>query len=206
MDETPTKIQIQNLQTAGWTSIEEQQLVKLNLGTKANPQYIKVNAQLAKEKIKELQMLLKEFKDAFTWTYKDLKGILPELAQHIIELDTLIPPAHQARYILNLNYVVVIKHDIDKLLITGFIQLIEKAPWLSTIVVVLKNNGKLRICVDFRKLNRVTKKKTLSLPFFDEVLNIITWYEAFSFLDGYSGYRQNSIAPEDKYKKKIITN
>jgi len=190
MDETPTKIQIQNLQIIGWTLIEEQQLVKLNLGTKANPQYIKINAQLAKEKIEELQMLLKEFKDAFTWTYKDLKNILPELAQHIIELDTSVPPAHQARYILNLNYV-VIKHDIDKLLIIGFIQLIEEATWLSTIVVVPKKNGKLRICVDFRKLNRVTKKRTLSLPFFDEVLNIITGYETSSFLDGYSGYHQN---------------
>jgi len=54
------------------------QLVKLNLGIKENPQYIKVNAQLTKEKTKELQMFLKEFKDVFAWTYKDLKGIPPE--------------------------------------------------------------------------------------------------------------------------------
>jgi hypothetical protein len=44
----------------------EKQLVKLNLGTKANPQYIKVNVQFTKEKIEELQMLFKEFKDVFT--------------------------------------------------------------------------------------------------------------------------------------------
>ncbi len=146
--------------------IEKQQLVKLNLGTKANPQYIKVNAQLAKEKIEELQMLLKEFKDAFTWTYKDLKGILPKLAQHIIELDTLVPLAHQARYRFNLNYVVVIKHDIDKLLITGLIQLIKEATWFSTIVVVPKKNGNLKICVDFKKLNRATKKNPYPCHFF----------------------------------------
>jgi hypothetical protein len=54
-------------------------------------------------------MLLKEFKDVFAWTYKDLKGILPELTQHRIELDTSILLAHQARYILNFNYVVAIK-------------------------------------------------------------------------------------------------
>jgi hypothetical protein len=54
------------------------QLVKLNLGIEENPQYIKVNAQLTKEKTKELQMFLKEFKDVFAWTYKDLKGIPPE--------------------------------------------------------------------------------------------------------------------------------
>jgi hypothetical protein len=49
----------------------------LNLGIEANPQYIKVNSQLVKEKTKELQMLLKEFKDVFAWTYKDLEGIPP---------------------------------------------------------------------------------------------------------------------------------
>jgi hypothetical protein len=70
---------------------KEQQLVKLNLGTKENPQYIKVNSQLTKQEIKELQILLKEFKDLFAWIFKNLKGILPKLVQHIIELDTSIP-------------------------------------------------------------------------------------------------------------------
>ncbi len=66
VDETPTRIQVQNLQITSWILIEEQQLVNLNLGTKANPQYIKVNSQLTKEKIEEFQMLFKEFKDVFT--------------------------------------------------------------------------------------------------------------------------------------------
>jgi hypothetical protein len=48
-----------------------------------------------KEKIEELQMLLKEFKDVFTLTYKDLKCKPPKLVQHKIELDTSIPPMHQ---------------------------------------------------------------------------------------------------------------
>ncbi len=98
--------------------MSKKQLVKLNLGTKANPLYIKVNAQLTKEKTEELQMLLKEFKDVFAWIYKDMKGIPLELAQHIIELDTSIPPTHQTTYKLNLNYATIIKHEIDKLLAT----------------------------------------------------------------------------------------
>ncbi len=53
VDEIPTKIQVQNLQIASWT-LTKKQLVKLNLGIKANPQYIKVNSQLTKEKTKEL--------------------------------------------------------------------------------------------------------------------------------------------------------
>jgi hypothetical protein len=65
--------------------------------------------------------MLKEFKDVFVWTYKYLKGIPLELAQHKIELDTTIPLAHQAGYTLNLNYVVAVKQDIDKLLVARFI-------------------------------------------------------------------------------------
>jgi hypothetical protein len=56
----------------------------LNLSIKVNPQYIKVNSKLIKEKTEELQMLLKEFKDVFAWTYKDLKGITPEFKHRLI--------------------------------------------------------------------------------------------------------------------------
>jgi hypothetical protein len=55
-------------------------------------------------------------------------------------------------------------------------------------VVVLKKNGKLKICVDFRKLNKVTKKDPYPLPFCDKVLNIIARYEAYSLINGYLGY------------------
>jgi hypothetical protein len=58
-----------------------------------------------------------------------------------------------------------IKHDIDKLLATRFIQPIEEATWLSPIVVVPKKNGKLIIYVDFMKLNKA-RKKSLSFVIF----------------------------------------
>jgi hypothetical protein len=147
---------------------------------------------------------LKEFKDVFAWTYKDLKTIPPELAQHKIELNTIIPLAHQTRYRLNPNYAIVIKQDINKLLAIKFIQSIEKATWLSPIVVVPKNNGKLKICIDFRKLNATTKKDPYPLPFVDEIMNTIIGYEAYFFLNGYFGYHQISIAPKDKYKTTFV--
>jgi hypothetical protein len=50
-----------------------------------------------------VEQLLKEFKDVFAWKYKDLKGIPPKLTQHRIKFDTIIPLAHQARYMLNPN-------------------------------------------------------------------------------------------------------
>ncbi len=89
---------------------------------------------------------------------------------------------------MNPNCLTAVEQDIKKLLATRFIQLVEEATWLSPIVVVLKKNGKLKICVDFRKLNKVTKKNPYPLPFSNEILNIVVGYEVYSFLEGYSGY------------------
>jgi hypothetical protein len=77
---------------------------------------------------------------------------------------------------------------------------------LSPIVVVPKKNGKLRIYIDFKKQNATTKKDPYPLPFTEEVLNTVTRYETYSFLDGYLGYHQISIAPKDIYKIAFVTN
>jgi hypothetical protein len=50
----------------------------------------------------------------------------------------------------------------------GFIKLVEEVTWLSSTMVVPKKNGKLKICVDFRKLNVATKKDPYPLPFTNE--------------------------------------
>jgi hypothetical protein len=68
------------LQIVGWTLIENQQLMKLNMGTNVKPQMVKINAQLETSKVLEVEQSLKEFKDVFAWTYKDLKGIPLEVA------------------------------------------------------------------------------------------------------------------------------
>ncbi len=75
---------------------------------------------------------------------------------------------------------------------------------MSPIVVVPKKNGKLKICINFRKLNAVTKKDSHPLPFTNEMLNTIAGYEPYSFLNGYSRYHKISIAPEDKYKTTFV--
>jgi len=107
---------------------------------------------------------------------------------------------------LNPNYATIIKQDIDKLLAVNFIKLVEEATWMSLIVVISKKNGKLKICVDFRKLNIATKKDPYSLPFMDEVINIVVGHKVYAFLDGFLGYHQILIALEDQHKIAFITN
>ncbi len=103
-------------------------------------------------------------------------------------MDTTLPPIHQARYQLNPNYVAIVKQNIDKLLVASFIKPIEEATWLSPIMVVTKNNGKLKIYVDFKKFNATTKKNPYPLPFTDKVINTIARHKVYTFLDGFSGY------------------
>jgi len=104
------------------------------------------------------KQILKKYKDIFVWTYKDLKGIPPHLVHHQIDLDTNIPTSHQAWYHMNLNYVTVVKHDLDKLLVVGFIVLVEEATWLSPIMVVLKKT-KTSNLHGFSKIELCHKKK-----------------------------------------------
>jgi hypothetical protein len=67
-----------------------------------------------------------------------------------------------------------------------------------------QKNGKLKIYIDFKKLNVATKKDPYPLPFTYEVLNTIAWYEAYSLLDGYSGYHQISISPKDNIRLHLL--
>jgi hypothetical protein len=82
----------------------------------------------------------------------------------MIELDTIVPLVHYVWYQLNPNYVAIVKQNIDKLLVVAFIKSVKEAIWLFPIMVVPKKNGKLRIYVDFKKLNVVTKKDPYLLP------------------------------------------
>jgi hypothetical protein len=75
---------------------------------------------------------------------------------------------------------------------------------LSPIVVVPKKNGKLKICIDFKKLNAAIKKDPYLLPFTNEVLNTITGYEAYAFLDGYSRYNQMFKVPKTNTRLHLL--
>ncbi len=109
IDKMPTQIRVQNLLIVGWIVTKEEQLTNINLGSEENLQKIKINVDLEPIISYQLIELLKEFKDIFAWIYKYLKGMPSKITQHQIELDTLIPPIHQARYQLNPNYVVIVK-------------------------------------------------------------------------------------------------
>jgi hypothetical protein len=99
----------------------------------------------------------------------------------------------------------MVKEELDKLLEAGFIRPVETTEWVSPVVLALKKNGKLRVCVNYKALNKVTKKDRYPLPFCEEILEEVAGHKMYTFGDGYKDYHQVKIALEDQLKTTFTT-
>jgi hypothetical protein len=166
----------------------------------------------------KLVQVLKEYKTAIGWTIADIKGISPSTCMHRILLEEGAKASRQPQRRLNPPMMDVVKKDILKLLEVGVIYPISDSNWVSPVQVVRKKTGMTvvknqnhelvptrvqngwRVCIDYRKLNTVTCKDHFPLPFIDQMLERLAGHSYYCFLDGYSGYFQIAIAPEDQEK------
>eukprot|EP00253_Pinus_taeda_P018125 PITA_18125 len=161
---------------------------------------LNINPNLTDNQKQKLMKLLKENKEAFAWDYTEMKGISPELCTHRIYIKEGSHPVCQPQRRMNPNLREIVKEELQKLLNAGFIYPISDSEWVSPLVIVPKKNGKWRVCVDSRALNKATQKDHFPLPFIDQVLDNLVGKKFFSFLDGFSGYNQIRIAPQDQDK------
>ena len=86
---------------------------------------------------------MREYRDVFAWSYKDLKGVDQAICQHTIPMKDTAKPSQQRPYTYNDNFARKIREEIDKLLEAKFIYEIEHTEWVSPIVIVPKKNEKL---------------------------------------------------------------
>eukprot|EP00253_Pinus_taeda_P012276 PITA_12276 len=177
------------------TSVAHSKIVEIEPGKTLN-----INAKLTPEQETKLIHILTKYKNAFAWDYLDMKGIDPQLCTHHIYIENDAKPVRQPQRRLNPHLKEVVKAELQKLLYVNFIYPIFDSKWVFPLVVVPKKNGKWRICVDYRELNKATQKDHFPLPFIDHVLDTLAGKKFFSFLDGFSGYNQIQIAPEDQDK------
>nr|CAD2168303.1 unnamed protein product [Meloidogyne enterolobii] len=102
------------------------------------------------------------------------------------------------------KYRTELKAQIQKMLENGIIEE-SNTPWVSNLVLVQKSDGKLRPCVDFRPLNKVTIADPYPLPRMDEVINKVAGKRWYSRLDLASGFWQIPLDRESSYKCGMIT-
>ncbi|XP_074299184.1 uncharacterized protein LOC141630232 [Silene latifolia] len=177
-----------------------------------------ISSKLTKEQEEALIRVLKQHKEAIGWTMADIKGISPTLCMHQILLEDEAKPVRQPQRRLNPLMMDVVKKEVLKLLHVGMIYPISDSKWVSPTQVVPKKSGLTvvanhegvltptrvqngwRVCIDYRRLNAVTRKDHFPLPFMDQMLERLAGKAFYCFLDGYSGYFQIPIAPEDQTK------
>ena len=112
----------------------------------------------------------------------------------------------------------VVRKEVLKWLDARVIYPIFDSSWVSPVQVIPKKGGTIviwiesntllpsrtvtgwRICIDYQKLNKATRKDHFPLPFLDQMLDKIAGHEYYCFLDGYSGYNQITISPENQEK------
>ncbi|RVW25434.1 Retrovirus-related Pol polyprotein from transposon 297 [Vitis vinifera] len=176
-----------------------------------------ISSSLTVSQEDNLLRILRKHKKAI-WQISDLKGISPLICTHHIYMEEGAKPTRQPQRRLNPHMQEVVRAEVLKLLQAGIIYPISDSTWVSPTQVVPKKSGITvvkgengdevstrlttgwRVCIDYRKLNTVTRKDHFPLPFMDQVLERVSGHPFYCFLDGYSGYFQIEIDVEDQEK------
>ena len=98
-----------------------------------------------------------------------------------------------------------IKKEVRKQLDAGFLEVAKYPKWVANIVLVSKKDEKVRVCVDYRDLNRDSPKDNFPLPHINTLVDNTTKHSLISFMDRFFGYNQIKIALEDMEKIMFVT-
>jgi hypothetical protein len=164
------------------------------------------SSKLSGKEEERLLEILRKHQGAMGYTLDDLKGISPSICQHAINMEEDAKPVVEYQHRLIPKIKEVVRNEVLKLLDAGIIYPIADTRWVSPVHCVPKKGGitvvpnennelipqrvvvSYRICINFRKVNKVTKKDHYPLPFIDQMLERLSKKTHFCFLDGYSGF------------------
>ena len=145
--------------------------------------------------------LVSEFQDVF----QALQGVPPHRSDpFLIELEPGTAPLSKSLYRMAPAEMAELKKQLEELLDKGFIRP-SSSPWGAPVLFVKKKDGSMRLCIDYRGLNRVTGKNKYPLPRIDELLDQLKGAKWFSKINLASGYHQIPIEPNDIRKTAFRT-
>jgi hypothetical protein len=163
--------------------------------------YLRSTENLKGEECGSLQTLLSSYSDVFAKHDFDLGEF--STIMHRIDTGDAAPVRHGLRR-TPLGFQKEEEAHLQKMLQHGVIQP-SASEWAAAPVIVKKKDGKYRYCVNYRSLNKLTRKDSFPLPLIEECLDALADAAYFSTLDMASGYWQILIDPADRHKTAFIT-
>ncbi|KAK2441465.1 hypothetical protein QL285_012763 [Trifolium repens] len=146
--------------------------------------------------------LVQDFQDVFP---SEIPAFPPcREVEFFIDLQPGTGPISESAYRMAPSELVELKSQIEDLLEKGFIRP-SVSPWGAPVLLVKKKDGKSRLCVDYRKLNKVTIKNRYPLPRIDDLMDQLRGASVFSKIDLKSGYHQIRVRDEDIQKTAFRT-
>jgi len=146
--------------------------------------------------------IIKEFADVFP---EEIPGLPPKMDIDItIELVPRAAPVSRAPYRMSVPELTELKMQLQELLDKNYIRP-SVSPWGAPVLFVRKKYGTLRMCIDYRQLNKLTIKNKYPLPRIDELFDQVKGATVFSKIDLRSGYHQIRIKEEDIAKTAFRT-
>jgi hypothetical protein len=143
--------------------------------------------------------------DIFVWSPSDMPGILREVVEHSLDILPHSRAVQQWLWRFDEERHRAIGVELRKLLEAGFIKEVFHPMWLANHVLVKKNNGKWKMCVDYTCLNKACRKVPFPLPRIDQIIDSTAGCELFCFLDAYTGYQQIKTKEFDQLTTSFIT-
>ena len=136
----------------------------VNLGLEAEPKYVNLGKCCSPREICKFIKLYQQHKDIFSWTYEDLRTFVTRIIQHVIPIKTRAKPFQQQLRKMHPKLEPLIHNEVKKLLVAKIIFKVQHSEWVANLVPVRKKSGEIRLCVDFKNLNRASSKDNYLVP------------------------------------------
>ena len=148
----------------------------------------------------ELSTLLDNFSGVF---HDQQEGLSGAIGVPSMSIETEGPPMFQRAYRAPLTKRQVIDDAVDEMLSDGVISP-SNSPWASPVTLAPKKDGGYRVCIDYRRMNAVTKKDRYPLPHIQDIFDTVGCGKIFTTLDLKSGYWQLPVAEADREKTAFV--
>ena len=129
----------------------------IDFKTPYQPKEIRIGSSLSPDERSRLIDLLRSYLDVFAWSYEDMSGLDSSIVQHHLPILPHARPVKQKLRRLHPQWSLQVKEEIQKQLSVGFMSVVEYVEWLDNVVLVPKKDGKDRVCVNFRDLNKAIR-------------------------------------------------